>query len=138
MKRFTASVLILLAALVTAGRLHAQSTEVRASIPFSFVVNGRTLPAGTYNITTPQRYVLRIENSARAGAIMSALSPYDRVRAPQPMLVFNRYGDRYFLHEIDGMSGNVVSKLPTSKAEKQVQQMQASIRAEQVTVAMGD
>jgi len=143
MKRVTTAVLLLLTGLAASGsRLHAQSSVVHASIPFDFVVSGKTMPAGVYTFTTPQRYVLRVQNRARTVSAFSALTPADTSRSEKPLLVFDKYGDRYYLHQVYAVEGLPISTLPTSRAERQAQQLHASLGPLQnpvrVTVAMGN
>jgi hypothetical protein len=39
--------------LAAAGSLSAEALVFQSNIPFSFVVNGRTLPAGEYSVRQP-------------------------------------------------------------------------------------
>ena len=50
MNRISAIALFVAASFVTAGSALAQDHRVQATVPFSFTVNGATLPAGTYTI----------------------------------------------------------------------------------------
>ena len=50
MKRQALSVISLLSLLLVAGLAIAQTSHVRANVPFNFTVGSKTLPAGTYDI----------------------------------------------------------------------------------------
>jgi hypothetical protein len=53
------------------------------------------------------------------------------------VLVFIKYGDQYFLHEILCSSGAMNLQLPTSKVEKRVQTQEASLSSgNQILVAL--
>ena len=50
MKRQAFSLISLLSLLLVAGSAIAQTSQVRANVPFNFTVGDKTLPAGTYDI----------------------------------------------------------------------------------------
>lgn len=136
MKKFAIAAFVLMSG-IAATSLHAQNSEIRASIPFNFTVSGKTLPAGTYRFYSVHGNTLVIQNVNRSAG---ALSHIDTAETPQPALqsiVFDKYGDHYFLHEIDSTAALVNGQLPVSKAEKQALQMEASVPAEKVTVGLG-
>ena len=77
-------------------------TVAAANIPFAFTVNSTTLPAGSYTIRNlgPGNNVLQISSyDARAGMLTTAL--HSGRKATRTVLVFHRYGDRYFLKSIE-------------------------------------
>ena len=88
-------------ALAAAGAVNAQTLTARASIPFNFVVNGKTLPAGNYVIyETIQSRTLVIrgmDNHAAALAVPASVAP--DIAQASGQLVFHRYGDLYFLSQ---------------------------------------
>lgn len=87
---------------VTAQSMTTSEPFLRANIPFAFVVGGVHLAAGEYRVYHPGNpYIVVIENNdgtARAMTYVrpSAVSP----SANSTKLLFNRYGDQYFLAEI--------------------------------------
>src|SRR5271156_4598796 len=93
MKRVAVIALILLAGLCTAGSLQAQSHEVRANVPFDFTVGGKHLPAGNYSFVSDRNDDARIE-------VLSMTFDTEKPAANYSRLVFNKYGDQYFLSEI--------------------------------------
>ena len=72
-----------------------------ADIPFGFRVQDRDLPAGTYMVeemSAPNVLHLRNEDT---GASLVVLAPTRKMGAPgDAKLIFNRYGDRYFLSQV--------------------------------------
>jgi hypothetical protein len=78
-------------------------TEIRAMIPFDFMVRGRLLPAGEYDVKrvfdSPES--LRIQNEATHKTEVFETDAVEARRIPSnARLVFHRYGDDYFLDEI--------------------------------------
>lgn len=76
-----------------------------ANIPFEFTVGNATLPAGEYNVTQIKTAdgVVMLRLSAE-GQDSSAIRLTDAVRANEPSrkttLVFNQYGEQYFLAQM--------------------------------------
>jgi hypothetical protein len=108
--------------LAAAGTIPAQSLRVQANIPFSFVVNGKTLPAGEYNVrraTSPDMLSIRA-----VGGGEGAFSTYAPTTEPSPhqgtaRLVFHRYGNQYFLSEVWGSNGQG-DQIPPTPREREL------------------
>src|SRR6185295_3539020 len=105
-KLFSAIAMGCLLSLLVVGSVHAQlpGTEIRASIPFDFTVRGKTLPAGEYALTRigdePSGLLIRNVRDKREHIVFET-EPKDARRIPRRnVLVFNRYGDSYFLEEV--------------------------------------
>ena len=114
----TASLVLALAAI----SVHAQSARLMANIPFNFTVKNKTLPAGEYTVEPIQiggSQVLRIQS--RDGRI-TALVParFNRAWESQlePKLIFNRFGEQYFMAQALGFDGNAIYTLPKSRMEE--------------------
>jgi len=136
MKHFTATALFALASLVSVGNMPAQSHSVQANVPFDFTVGGKMLPSGTYVITSETSNVIVIRNrETNAAALSTTYGAGDRKKDRE--LVFNRYGDQYFLSEILCSSIDMRLQIPTSKVEKRAQLQEASLRgSDHVFVAL--
>ena len=99
------------------------SQTIVAEIPFDFVVGRKTLPAGKYRVRMATDFNARVlvveslENSARAVVSTTAgeLTPPDAVET----LVFNRYGDTYYLASV-GPRGMAACNVRMSSAEQQL------------------
>ena len=80
------------------------AADIRANVPFSFTVDKKVLPAGTYNVTSSNAHTLLI-SSFGAGAI--TMGQRAESRSGSPRLVFHRYGNDYILREVwmSGASG---------------------------------
>ena len=96
---------------------------IRANIPYAFVVNNTTLPAGTYVITVSDPYgsdtsVLEIRSANGKTAVLFDTDPITGPRlAPQTELVFEKIGDTYFLSQVflQGDEGSQVRKSKTQQ-----------------------
>ena len=100
-------------------------TIAKADIPFSFRVGSALMPAGEYDIKPADSGVVWIrEVNGRSSAVALALTNSGSTAAPTK-LVFNRYGDQYFLHELSQANGEPQMTFSKSKLEKRVQQEEA-------------
>jgi hypothetical protein len=122
-------ILILLSGLMSAQSL--TNWRVVAQVPFEFVVNNQIIPAGecVVNTLSMDGRVLAIGN---IGAHKSALAQSSKVEikaaSGDTVLVFNHYGDRYFLSSIRVEGSDRTYKLPESRGE-------AELRAQNVTAS---
>jgi len=107
LKALTMISLVSMLTLVAAvARTQAQSrSSYTANIPFEFVVGNATLPAGQYAVTQIKTAdgAVMLRLSAK-GQDSSALRLTDRAQNGKPkektVLVFNHYGEQYFLAEM--------------------------------------
>jgi hypothetical protein len=119
--RFAAAAL-LLAGLGTTSQLFAQSNEVRATVPFNFIVADKQMPAGRYQFFEGSDGLLYIRNLQQPIAALSQISGRDGIQRNDNNLVFHKYGTRYFLSEVHSRSMIVNGDIPRSKLEKQSQE----------------
>lgn len=132
MKRIAAATLILAAGFLTAGSALAEDHKVVADIPFTFSLNGRSLPAGHYTIesdsNTPN--VLRIDDRKDSVHILAVALPGADESKKDNTLVFHKYGNQYFLTTIRANNASMSCHLMPSKQEKwaKAQKQEASLR----------
>ena len=97
--------------------------DLDAEIPFQFHVGTRELPAGKYRIHLDEAS-LRIMEITSADGSASALfqvQESDAKSAPaRSELIFNKYGDNYFLAELYDEGNPSGSELIESRYEKQL------------------
>ena len=117
-----------------------QDIRLVAHVPFAFTVGAATLPSDTYYLSrmNEHREVLMLRGD-RTGAIVYTnerqLPRTDR----EPSLVFHRYGDQYFLRQIQWEDTSRLD-LPETKAERKAAETRAdrvAVQKETVTVAAG-
>jgi hypothetical protein len=119
MTRFVTSAVA--AVLVCAGLSSAHAQEqLTVTVPFSFVVNSRTLPAGTYMIRPTffhqQKSLFLTSENGRASVLATTFD--DGIRGDK--LVFRRYGSRYFLTDVATQTGNLHFTPEKSAIRKQL------------------
>jgi len=119
----------------------AQAQEpIVVSIPFDFVASGKTLPAGEYavKVSGPERTLLLIDRKDAYASVFIGTNP---IIASEPKseskLVFNRYGDRYFLSLVWTAGNSRGRLLMESDREKEVAQTAKFETQGQVTLVAG-
>ena len=101
--------------------VYAQS--MKFEVPFDFVAAQTTLPAGEYRISEsqPAQGVLRLVSSKGNSATMCLTQAIESGRPSNTTkLVFNRYGNHYFLSQVWAIGSNHGRVLPPSKAEREI------------------
>ncbi len=129
MKRISVVSILSIAALAMIGSAQAQQPVAQAKVPFAFTVGDKTLPADTYRVSSPSYGLVLIQSTDRKYAAMSlvlsdAAKPWSRGKGE---LVFDKYGDQYFLHQIESSSPAIHGHMPVSKSEKRVSREEASL-----------
>jgi hypothetical protein len=94
-------VVAIFAALACSG-LHAQSVDLRATIPFDFHAGNKLLPAGEYEIhgEGPVVWLRAEDNGKPAFALMTIGAAAGLDSHQQARVEFNRYGNEFFLRTI--------------------------------------
>jgi hypothetical protein len=127
MKHITVFVIgvCLLASFVVVGTVSAQDHAAIATVPFNFNVGDKWVPAGTYTMTSdnlrPNVIIIRSKDN-KISLLSVAQSDGRRLNAGK--LVFAKYGDQYFLHEVLCSSCGIDVAFPGSKHEKLVRTRQ--------------
>jgi hypothetical protein len=109
----------LFASCAAAGTALAQDHAARATIPFNFNVGDRWVPAGTYLMTSDMKNPEVVSIHSEDGKItLLSVTQNDGRRLNADKLVFTKYGDQYFLHEILCSLCGINVAFPGSKHEK--------------------
>ncbi len=113
--------LLLMTLIGLAGLLNAQSATVTAQVPFDFIANGKTMPAGecTIAVQVNGRALLSINSGNQHNFAFSIDDESASVKT-KSALVFHHYGNRYFLVAIK-RERKTGYKLPASKLERELQ-----------------
>jgi hypothetical protein len=77
--------------------LNAQSTGSRFTVPFDFVVNGYSLPAGDYFIEGLWWNAVAFHHGKGEANLILMADRGARTQEVKTKLVFHKYGDRYIL-----------------------------------------
>jgi len=124
MKRQAFSLISLLSLLLVAGSAIAQTVHVRANIPFNFAVGNKTLPAGTYDVGTIDhrdgKILLLQARDGNASMMVGSNAAENLKPADKTKLVFNQYGNRYFLSQIWVAGETRGHQLPKTSREKEM------------------
>jgi hypothetical protein len=106
MKRRTVHVAILVVLVLSLpGLLQAQMAIkeplARVDIPFAFFAGSARLPAGEYHISHPgDPYFVLIQKDDGRAQVLVYLQPSATNVSESSKLVFNKYGDQYFLSQV--------------------------------------
>jgi len=123
MKRQAFSLISLLSLLLVAGSAIAQTIHVRADVPFNFAVGDKSFPAGTYDVGSIDNVntkILRLQARDGNSSMMVGSNAAENLKpANKTKLVFNRYGNRYFLSQIWVAGERRGHQLPKSSREKE-------------------
>jgi hypothetical protein len=109
-----------LGSLVATQSASAQSTAVaEVNIPFAFHTPTQTLPAGAYRVDrTGNLLILTSTDSKAAGFVLT----HSAIKTQAPnhgYVVFERYGDTYYLEQIWTAGENTGIECPKGRAEKE-------------------
>ena len=101
----------------------AQSIMLKADIPFDFVVGDKRLSSGEYHVKSLDQVTMQIQSKdARSTAIVLTTGMQAAKISDVGKLIFNRYGDQYFLSKIWAPSSDSGRELQKSRLEREVAQ----------------
>jgi hypothetical protein len=112
----------ILGLLMTAVSAYAQTIRMKADVPFNFIVDRATLPAGAYTIESAgvADALLIRDADGQAKRVVMPNHCESNQPAGQTKLVFRKYGDRYFLSQV-WIEGNTLGhEFPKSSRETEV------------------
>jgi hypothetical protein len=100
--------------------------ELEVNVPFQFYAGNAKLPAGKYILHMLDNSDLTAMEISSADGSTSALFEVQDAEAnsvpPKNELIFNKYGNRYFLARVFDEGNPDGSRVPESKYEKRVSQ----------------
>ena len=82
--------------------LYAQTMDMQASIPFDFRIGSTVLPSGEYSIHQSGNvlFVSQTDGSHTHGVFMTVGEDHPNTSTAKGNLLFNRYGNAYYLSKI--------------------------------------
>jgi hypothetical protein len=123
----------LLLALVCAS-LHAQTMNLRGTIPFAFRAGDAQMPAGEYTIRHSAG-VLTLHKEGGGPSVVILTNAALRIKPPaECRLSFSRHGERYFLSSVWTQASEAGCEIPKSRAEKELARQ--NVLRESVGVAL--
>ena len=117
------SVLLALTVLLLATAAQAQTTNVKASIPFDFVVGDHAYTAGEYTVKSMSESssAIRIDNADESEKGITLSNECQKGQpAAQTTLVFQRLGNNYFLYQIWTEGNSLGRQFRMSKTQAQL------------------
>jgi hypothetical protein len=115
------SIFIALTVLLMASVAQAQQTNVRAKVPFDFVVGDQAYSAGEYSLKSilTDGIPIRVDNLRDSTAAIAMSTTCTAAnRSTSTKLVFHRMGNEYFLYQIWQEGSTSGREFPVSKAER--------------------
>ncbi len=97
------SFMALLALVLTFGAFPGEAQgkkSVTLNAPFSFTVEHQRMPAGTYRILVEHGWLQIRSADGKTAAMVLTLPVAGKTVEGMGQVVFNRYGDRYFLGQV--------------------------------------
>lgn len=95
-------------------------TGMSVTIPFDFYVGTQKLPAGSYEVTHPAEPLLRLYDGNKHVSTVFSNGVTNKSAPPNGQLIFNRYGDNYFLSEVRWIGSEKARQLLKSKLEIEI------------------
>jgi hypothetical protein len=121
MNRISAVALLAIASVATCAGAMAQQSGLRANIPFGFTVGNTWMPAGEYTVTSPNQGVLELKSGNHI-AFVASIKSYGESNSGSK-LVFDKYDDQYFLHEVlCPVFSSLNLQIPASNLEKRARE----------------
>jgi|SRR5277367_5257382 len=92
------------------------------NIPFAFQTGAQTLPAGMYRIDRESNHLILLRGPGKAEGFVEMYSTVKTHPDDHGSIVFNRYGDKYFLRQLWTAGEKNGLECPKSRAEKETLQ----------------
>jgi hypothetical protein len=121
-------------AMVSASNGFAQGNEMRVNVPFAFHNGSQRMPAGVYRVKIESAHLILLRGDSRSGYINT--NPEIGKPAAKGKLVFQRYGDQYFLREVWAANSETGQKCVKSKLEREVEIAQSKAAQPGAEVAL--
>lgn len=134
--------LSLLVMLATTSAYSQTQSPMRANIPFDFTIGSKTLRAGKYilervNRQTIQETVLIRSVDGKAVMLVRTTPTQSKSTPEQTRLIFNYYGEQYFLSNLITAGEDLGLAFPKSRLERALeQQFVGRDQANKATVAL--
>ena len=138
-RAFRTITLLSLFTILAAAPVYAQSADnIVLKVPFSFVVGKKTLPAGEY--TVKRALSTRLTLIRNAGGHREYTTILTMLVPPETMtlaakLIFHRYGDQYFLHQVWTPGSERGGQLSESRAELELAKSASEIQRVSIIAA---
>ena len=107
--------------LLSAASAFAQTPTMRVHIPFAFAAGESRLPAGDYRISMdPTFHRFLVEREGGSAIYLLAQRTSHHSQEDRGALMFDKYGDRYFLRTVATAGDSRRFEWPVSRAEREM------------------
>ena len=131
--RLVIAVLLLVGVAASA---RAQGVETVTNVPFAFTAGDTNLPRDEYRISPmPGQTGAFMIRGLRSGVVLMSRTDRSNDRDPAPSLTFHRYGDQYFLKQVQLGDGRIL-QLPSTRAERRAAESVAAQAVSKATVVI--
>lgn len=97
------------------------SRSLLVDVPFPFIAGKTLLDAGVYQVEMPSQAAIRIGKAkGRSGVFLMVSGKGQSMANVAPRLIFNKYGESYFLSQIWNLKDRVGLEVPLSRQEKEL------------------
>ena len=133
--------IVLTLSIAGSARAQLPGTVIRVAIPFDFMIRGKVLPAGRYEVSRisdePTGLMIRNVDHKRDETMFQTEPANVSVTTRKDELVFHHYGDSYFLSEVITAGEQTGEELTPSRAEREMRREMArnQVEPETITVA---
>ncbi|MDQ3009478.1 MAG: hypothetical protein M3X11_02060 [Acidobacteriota bacterium] len=123
---------LVLTGLVASASAQTVATSTKVKIDFDFTAGKQQFPAGkyrikTYNDTQSQTLLLVQRLDGKEQGIVATLPNRNRGKLGLGDVSFNKYGDKYFLANVQVGDGSLTHHILKSRSERNLQQMSVKI-----------
>ena len=139
-KTLTMAALVITFSLLTAAiSASAQSgSDFTVNIPFDSMAGKKILPAGEYRVmvhpaAASKVLIIHSADGRTKFATPSAMSVEGGESSKRAMLVFNRYGNQYFLSQVWEAGRTTGQELTKSPAEREIKRSRAQLAKSEAT-----
>ena len=94
------------------------TTLAEVTIPFDFQTPLQTLPAGKYRVVRESSNLLLLKGPGSKGGFVVTHEAIKSQASTHGAIVFDRYGNKYYLHQIWTAGQTTGLECPKSRAEK--------------------
>ena len=109
---------------LTAISVSAQTVRTKINIPFNFIVDQKTLPAGEYTVEPNRKDSDRVwliqSSDGHAGVLVMTMLSHASKTQEKVKLVFHQYGAQYFLSQIWTPGGSTGHELTMPRQEREL------------------
>jgi hypothetical protein len=98
---------------------------MRVNVPFAFHNGSQRMPAGVYSVKIESEHLILLRGHSTSGFVTT--NPEIGKPSNKGKLVFQRYGEQYFLREVWAANSDTGQKCAKSKLEREVEIAQTKV-----------